>query len=41
MLLGKVVGTVVSSQKVSSLTGLKLLTLKQLDVNSGTESLLM
>ena len=36
MLLGRVVGTVVSSQKVSSLTGLKLLAVKQLDV-SGKE----
>jgi microcompartment protein CcmK/EutM len=31
MLLGRVVGTVVSSQKVSSLTGLKLLSVRQLD----------
>jgi microcompartment protein CcmK/EutM len=32
MLLGRVVGTVVSSQKVSTLEGLKLLAVKQLDV---------
>ncbi len=36
MLLGRVVGTVVSTQKVESLTGLKLLTVKQLDA-SGAE----
>ncbi len=32
MLLGKVVGTVVSSQKVESIVGLKLLAVKQIDV---------
>jgi ethanolamine utilization protein EutN/carbon dioxide concentrating mechanism protein CcmL len=36
MLLGRVVGTVVCSQKVSSLVGLKLLAVKQLDA-SGEE----
>ena len=33
MLLGKVVGTVVSTQKIESIEGLKLLAVKQLDVN--------
>ena len=36
MLLGKVVGTVVSTRKVESLVGLKLLAVKQLEV-SGAE----
>jgi len=32
MLLGKVVGTVVSTRKVSNILGLKLLAVKQLDI---------
>lgn len=37
MLLGRVVGTVVASRKEAALEGLKLLILKQLDVN-GSET---
>ncbi len=33
MLLGKVVGTVVSSRKIESIEGLKLLAVKQIDIN--------
>ena len=32
MLIGRVVGTVVSTRKVDSLTGLKLLTVRQMDI---------
>ena len=37
MLLGKVVGTVVSSRKVESIEGLKLLTVKQVGIHDGKE----
>lgn len=37
MLLGKVIGTVVSSHKVESIEGFKLLTVKQVDIRNGQE----
>jgi microcompartment protein CcmK/EutM len=37
MLLGKVVGTVVSTRKVESIEGLKLLSVRELNINDGKE----
>jgi microcompartment protein CcmK/EutM len=37
MLLGKVVGTVVSTRKVESLEGFKLLSVRQVDLKDGKE----